>query len=456
MGDLHYQPSPNTKDQISSERSNETRGVAPQDSQELPRHLGLTSALAIGVGTMIAAGIFTLSGLAVKQVGSGAIVSFIIAACVALFTALSYCEFSSIYPTSGEGYLYAHKSMSGRVAWLVGFSLLLGYTASCAFYLASLSEYFQEFILALSWRESFGLGALVFLTLLNFKGSKESSIFQVVVTVVKVILLLWFVVGGLNELDAGVLLERLETDVVKLTSTAAMVFITFFGFSAIAASAGEIKSPTRTIPRAIFWSMGIVSILYIAVVLVVVVAGLSVYDEHAMGIAAERFLGPVGQKVIVGGAIFSMLSAANASVMAGSRVLFTMSRYQHLPARLSYVSPRFNTPTTAVSVTGGLIGIFLLLFNLENLAHYADAVLLVALSVVNLALILHRRRYPELERPFKVPLVPLLPALGIIANLYLIMIQLGAHPLPFLAGLSTLLVGWALFLWVNRKHTAHG
>ena len=418
--------------------------------QELPRELGFVSALAIGVGTMIAAGIFTLSGLAVQQVGSGAVVSFVIAACVALFTALSYCEFSSLYPTSGEGYLYAHKSLTPTLAWVVGFSLLLGYTASCAFYLSSLSEYFQEFIYHAPWQPIFGLVALSLLTMLNLKGSKESSTFQVVVTVAKVILLAWFVMGGLNKINVAEITARLETDLIKLTSTAAMVFITFFGFSAIAASAGEIKSPTKTIPKAIFWSMGIVSILYIAVVLVVIVAQLKTYDERAMGFAAELFLGPVGQKVIVGGAIFSMLSAANASVMAGSRVIFAMSQQHHLPLALSRVSIEHRTPVNAVLLTGILIGAFSLIFNLEDLAHYADAVLLVALSMVNLALMIHRKRYPTLERPFKVPLVPLLPILGICANLYLIVIQVRLHPIPFTAGLLTLLVGWTLFMIASK------
>ena len=421
--------------------------------QELPRELGFVSALAIGVGTMIAAGIFTLSGLAVQQVGSGAVVSFIIAACVALFTALSYCEFSSLYPTSGEGYLYAHKSLTPTLAWVVGFSLLLGYTASCAFYLSSLSKYFHEFIYHAPWQPLSGLFALSLLTALNLKGSKESSTFQIVVTAAKVLLLFWFVVGGLNDLNVVQITAQLETDIVKLTSTAAMVFITFFGFSAIAASAGEIKSPTTTIPHAIFWSMGIVSVLYIAVVLVVIVAKLENYDEKAMGFAAELFLGPIGQKVIVGGAIFSMLSAANASVMAGSRVIFTMSQQQHLPFVLSRVSMTHKTPINAVLLTGMLIGCFSLIFNLEDLAHYADAVLLVALSMVNLALIMHRKRYPTTKRPFKVPLVPLLPTLGICANLYLIVIQLRLHTVPFTAGLSTLLLGWAILILVTPKKT---
>ena len=149
-----------------------------QVQTELSRDLGLTTALAIGIGTMIAAGIFTLSGLAVRNVGSAAIVAFLMAAIVALFTALTYCEFASIYPRSGEGYLYARKTFPAPVAYFVGWALILGYTSSCAFYIASLSSYFFEFIWESPVKSAVGVALLVGLTLLNIKGTKESGMLQ--------------------------------------------------------------------------------------------------------------------------------------------------------------------------------------------------------------------------------------------------------------------------------------
>lgn len=263
---------------------------------ELTRDLGLTSALAIGVGTMIAAGIFTLSGLAVRNVGSAAVVSFLMAAVVATFTALTYCEFVSIYPESGEGYLYARRTFRPLSAYFVGWALFLGYTSSCAFYIASFSSYFGEFIWQSPFPAASGAVALVILAVLNVKGTKESGQFQVVVTGVKVLLLIWFVVGGMGSVRVAEIVDRFSSDVVKIGSTAAMVFITFFGFSAIAASAGEVKNPVKTIPRAIFLSMGIVTVLYTLVVFAVIAAGLSEYSESAMGNAARVFLGPIGDR----------------------------------------------------------------------------------------------------------------------------------------------------------------
>lgn len=412
---------------------------------ELSRDLGLTSALAIGVGTMIAAGIFTLSGLAVRNVGSAAIVAFLLAGLIALLTALTYCEFVALYPESGEGYLYARRTFQPLIAYFVGFALFLGYTSSCAFYIASLSSYFQEFI----WKSSFpalsGVAVLAALTLLNVKGTRESGHFQVVVTVVKVLLLMWFIVGGLGSVTASEVVDKFSTDMAKIGGTAALVFVTFFGFSAIAASAGEVKQPIKTIPRAIFLSMGIVTALYSLVVLVVIAAGLTEYSEAAMGTAARQFLGPIGGMVIVAGALFSMISASNASIMAGSRVMLSMSRLGHFPRDFGTVNPRTRTPIVSLTLVGGVILVFAISLPLEDLAHFADTVLLLALILVNAALIAHRRRFPDLERPFRVPLVPLLPALAIVANLYLLA-QIMHHPAPMLMAGTCLVLGIAGFV----------
>ena len=422
----------------------------PTIETELSRDLGLVTALSIGVGTMIAAGIFTLSGLAVGYVGSAAIVAFLLAAFVALFTALTYCEFTSIYPQSGEGYLYARKTFAPPVAYLVGWCLVLGYTASCGFYVASLSSYFNEFIWHAPLEQASGLAALAALVLLNIKGTKESGSFQVVVTIAKVVLLMWFCLGGLPRVSTELVVEKFSTDFMMIGSTAALVFITFFGFSAIAASAGEVRNPTKTIPRAIFLSMGIVTVLYALVVLVVVAADLTEYTEASMGSAAKDFLGPIGGMVIVAGAIFSMISASNASIMAGSRVTLAMAQLGHLPREFGSINPVSRTPVVALLLVGGAIGTFALILPLEELAHFANCVLLVALILVNAALIGHRRRYPDMERPFRVPLVPLLPVLGILANIYLLT-QIPSV-VPMVMATSALLLGFVGFIaWKGTR-----
>ncbi|MBT8264825.1 MAG: amino acid permease, partial [Muriicola sp.] len=412
---------------------------------ELSRDLGLTSALAIGIGTMIAAGIFTLSGLAIRNVGSSAIISFVLAAIVALFTALTYCEFVTVYPKTGEGYLYARKTFTPPLAFFVGWALLLGYASSCAFYIASLSSYFNEFIWDSPVESISGLLILIGLTLVNVKGTKESGRFQIIVTGAKVLLLMWFIFGGLSFVDIQGVIDRMSTDIVKIGSTAAMVFITFFGFSAIAASAGEVKNPTKNIPRAIFISMLLVTILYTLVVIVILFAGIEEYTEASMGAAAKKFLGYIGGYIIIAGAVFSMISASNASIMAGSRVILSMSQLNHLPKEIGLINSKTRTPIMAVLAIGGVIMVFAILLPLEELSYFANTVILLALIFVNAALIVHRKKYPDIKRPFKVPLVPLLPILGILANIYLI-VQIFQHPIPLFLALAALILGIVAFV----------
>lgn len=421
----------------------------------LTRDLGLTTALAIGVGTMIAAGIFTLSGLAIRNVGSAAVLSFLIAAVVALFTALTYCEFVSIYPRSGEGYLYARKTYPKGLSFVVGWALFLGYTSSCAFYIASFSSYFIEFIWHTPFEMASGIVATILLILLNIKGTKESGKFQIIVTLAKVALLAWFVVGGLGSVDFVELREKFSTDIVAIGSTAGLVFITFFGFSAIAASAGEVKNPVKTIPRAIFISMAVVTLLYTLVVLVIIAADLTEYTEAAMGSAAKMFLGPIGSMVIIAGGLFSMISASNASIMAGSRVALTMSQLGQFPAKFGEVSPKTRTPLPALILVGAFIIGFALILELESLAHFADVVLLTVLILVNAALIIHRHKYPNIERPFRVPLVPVLPAIGILANFFLLG-QIVSHVVPVVLAGSILLVGFLAYLFLSPIQTDEG
>ncbi|WP_435068467.1 APC family permease [Haloplanus sp. C73] len=438
---------------------------------ELERNIGLLGATAIGVGTMVAGGIFVLSGLAVATVGAAAALSFGLAALVASFTALSYAEFATIYTVDGGGYAYVAEVFDSDWSYLVGWLMILGYPASAAFYLLSFTDWFARFVwpaLSLPAAVPFwgpGLAVLGVLVSINLAGAEESGEFQIVVTGLKIALIGLFLFGGLRAFQTDVVVTSFSTHATQfgdVALTSALVFITFFGFEAIATSEGEIESPERTVPRAIFLSIGSVTVLYVLVVLVVVVAindgafltflanraGLdsraaatSFVAEHgevAMARAAQYYLGPAGFYVFVGGALLSMISATNATVLAGSRVKLAMAERDHLPAPVERIDDRTGSPTVAVAVTGGLILCFFLVFGvvfgtspgesaqgslvlgLESLAHFADFMLLGGLSFVNVALIQSRRKHPDRERRFRVPGVPWTPLLGIASTLVLL------------------------------------
>ncbi|MFB6148913.1 MAG: APC family permease, partial [Halobacteriales archaeon] len=481
----------------------------PSVETELDRDIGIVGAIALGVGTMIAAGIFVLSGLAVSNVGAMAIVAFVIAAIVASFTAFAYAEFASIYPESGGGYAYVSNTFDSDLTYIVGWSMILGYPASAAFYLASFSDWFDRFIVplvasGLQAALPFWISGLVILALLvglNLKGTEESGQFQIVVTALKVALIIIFLYGGLQSLDTAVIQESVTENLTKFRDiglTSALVFITFFGFEAIATNAEEIEEPGRNVPRAIFFSMGFVTVVYALVVLVVTLAinnpaylellidvvgdvtdtaGAQTFiaenGELAMGYAASFYLGNVGFYIIIVGALFSMLSAANATVLAGSRVKLAMSRRDHLPDRFESLHDEFNTPFWSVLLTGGLITFFIFFFTIfprlifggttihtgvlafhmgiEAIAHFADFMLLTGLVVVNFAVIRSRQKYPELDRGFEVPAVPVVPIIAILANLVLLV---NVEPGAFVFGVIAEIVGvvvWVTFIGATSE-----
>ncbi len=420
---------------------------------EHTRTLGFKVAFAIGLGTMIAAGIFSLSGVAVAEIGSSAVIAFVIAAVVAGLTAASYSEFASIYSENGGGYLFSSRTFEGKdrldtLVYFIGASLFLGYTGTTAFYLSTMDHWFFRFIIP-GWlpapHGTVAVLAALLLGALNAKGTEESGAFQLLVTSAKVAVLLVFIAGVVNSVGpataTGKFVAEFQMEPINILTIASLAFITFFGFSAIAASAGEIIKPRETVPKAIGASIITVTVLYTLVIIAMVNSPvpaevIAQEGETAMGKVAEAALGPIGFWLIVAGAAFSMVSASNASILAASGIGSLMGRQGHAPRRFARIHRDYGTPFwSVVAATGtivALIVVFLGIFpanghavldinlGLTALTGFATLNLLVPLSFVNLALIYSRRRFEDLDRPFTVPLVPLLPVLGIIANLTLI------------------------------------
>jgi amino acid transporter/nucleotide-binding universal stress UspA family protein len=417
---------------------------------EHTRTLDFKIAFAIGLGTMIAAGIFSLSGTAVAEVGSSAVIAFVIAALIAGITAATYSEFASIYSENGGGYLFTSRTFEelDYVKYGIGMSLFLGYTGTTAFYLATMDEWFFRFIIpeSLGWlpHGTTGVAAAVLLGVLNARGTEESGTFQLLVSGAKVAVLIAFIAGAFAYRGPTTAVSNFtgdfSTDVVGILTTAALAFITFFGFSAIAASAGEIIEPRKTVPRAIAASIITVTVLYALVIIAMVNSTvpaevIAQEGETAMGEVAAGFLGPLGRSLIVAGAVFSMVSASNASILAASSIGSLMGRQGQAPRRFARIHSKYRTPfwsvTTATATIVTLIVAFIAVFPAEGgltdlnlgltaLTGFATLNLLLPLAVVNAALIYHRRAFPDIERGFRVPGVPVVPILGILANLGLI------------------------------------
>jgi len=420
---------------------------------EHTRTLDFKIAFAIGLGTMIAAGIFSLSGTAVAAIGSSAVIAFVIAAVIAGVTAAAYSEFASVYSENGGGYLFCSRTFEDRdlLTYSIGMSLFLGYTGTTAFYLATMDEWVVRFILPESLHllphGTAGVATALLLGILNARGTEESGSFQLIVTGAKVAVLLAFIGGAFAFRGPSVAVGRFAGNfgggAVDILTISALAFITFFGFSAIAASAGEIIKPKRTVPRAIAASILTVTVLYAFVIVAMVNSPIPAEviaqeGETAMGRVAASFLGSIGESLIVAGAIFSMVSASNASILAASSIGSLMGTRGQAPRRFSRIHPDYGTPswsvTTATATIVALIVVFIALFPAEGgllaglglhlglnaLTGFATLNLLLPLAVVNVALIYSRRRYPDITRGFRVPGVPVVPVIGVLANLGLV------------------------------------
>ncbi|MFB6092464.1 MAG: amino acid permease, partial [Haloquadratum sp.] len=388
--------------------------------------------------------------------------------------AASYSEFASIYSENGGGYLFSSQTFeSDFLTYFVGVSLFLGYTGTTAFYLATMGEWWQRFVFPAAWPVPHGTTPVVtalLLGALNARGTEESGTFQVIVTSAKVAVLFAFIGGAFAYAGpvqaTGRFASGFQVAPVGIVSVAALAFITFFGFSAIAASAGEIIEPRKTVPKAIAASIITVVVLYTFVIVAMVNSPIPAevvarLGETAMGRVAAAFLGPIGRVLIVAGAIFSMVSASNASILAASGIGSLMGERGQAPRPFQRIHPEYGTPfwsvTTATATIialilafGGLVPAIRVLgrelhFHLSALTGFATFNLLVPLSVVNVALIYSRRRHPDLDRPFSVPLVPLVPALGVVANIALIGNLPVAGVLSGTVAVVALIVSYALW-----------
>jgi len=433
--------------------------------EELAKDLGLLSALTIGIGTMIGAGIFVLPGTAVARAGPLAAATFVIGGVIALFTALSASELGTAMPKSGGAYFYVNRALGPLFGSISGWANWLGLAFASSFYMYGFGEYVNDFVgasalalgpITISAAKLIGLvGALLFIGI-NYVGAKETGGLQIViVTTLMGILALFTVVGLLNgDVDSLTPLapEGTTGEVLPVT---AIIFVSYLGFVQITSVAEEIKDPGRNLPIAVIGSVLIVTVVY-ALFLVVLLAAvpndLVANNSTAVVDAAELLfgqysvfgfeLGVVGWGLLLIGGLLATASSANASILSSSRINFAMGREKIVTPKLNEIHPRFGTPYKSILITGGLILLFLFVGDLELLSTAGSVLHLIVYGLLNIALIVMREANPpEYDPDFEVPLYPIVPIIGAVSSFALI-----AYIEPFVIGLSAALVAFAA-LW---------
>ncbi len=449
------------------------------------RNLGLFDATMIGIGAMIGAGIFVLTGIAAGEAGPAALVAFALNGLVTLLTAFSYAELASVYPKSGGGYSYIAKAFPGPAGFAAGWMLWFCYIIACALYALGFGSYFWEFIqsyfspiansvfdLAGHQAPALMITAVVSVVfiLINMRGTALTGSVENIITMAKIIILGIFILFGLKRIFdvPGVALTNFTPFMPKrvggVVIAMGLTFIAFEGYDLIATVAEEIKAPEKTIPRATLISLIVTVFIYLMIVLVCIGAiqpesgtsweFLGRYQETAIAKAAESFMPSLGVALIIFGGLLSTVSALNATILASSRVAFSMSRDKMLPLSLSAIHSKRRTPHIAIGVTGAIVLVMALLFPIQVIGSAASVMFLLAFTLVNLSLIALRRKFPELKGGFRVPLYPVTPIAAIILNMFLAIYQFNFDQRAWYIAIAWIIGGLFVYFIYFEKVTA--
>jgi amino acid transporter len=448
--------------------------VAQRDGTK--RTIGLAGATGVGVGAIVGGGILALAGVAFERTGPGAMLAFGLNGVIAAITVLSFAALSSRFPESGGTYTFAKKVLSVEAAFTVGWVVWFASIVAAVLYAIGFAA-FAALAIDSVWRSTAGAAPAwiverptqvglaiaatvvysVILTRRTGGGGGLVNISKVLVFGILIAGGLWAIAGTPRESIAASLTPFLPRGTMGLVQAMGFTFIALQGFDLIAAVAGEVKAPSRTIPRAMFISLGTALGIYLPLLLVVatvgVAPGVSITDASAehpetiVAVAAGRYLGPFGYWLVVAAALLSMLSALQANLFAASRVAMSMARDRTLPPAMERLGAARGTPVYAILVTAAItVALLLVLTDVAAAGAAASLIFLITFALAHVICILARYRVGVAREGFRTPLFPLVPVTGGVLCLALAIFQAIAVPAAGMIAAAWLGVGGLLFL----------
>lgn len=456
----------------------------------LKRTLGPWALVALGIGAIIGAGLFSITGMAAaNNAGPAITISFIVAALGCAFAGLCYAEFASMIPVAGSAYTYSYATMGEFIAWIIGWDLVLEYAVGAATVAISWSRYLVKFLKGFDiyLPESLVTGPwdggiinlpavfiVVLMSLLLVRGTKESARFNAIIVSLKLAVVMIFIFLGWKYIsdsnydpyipdNTGNFGEFGFSGIIR---AAAIVFFAYVGFDAVSTAAQEAKNPKKDMPIGILGSLLICTILYI--LFAHVMTGVTNYTAFAGkdGIAPVALaIDNMGQADAAGviqpdypwlnRAIVVAILAGYASVilvmlMGQSRVFFSMSKDGLLPKVFSEVHPKYQTPSKNNLLFMGFVSLFAAFVPAEIVGEMTSIGTLFAFILVCIGIWIMRVKMPEIPRAFKTPLVPLVPILGIISCLFM-MVFLPVD--TWIRLIVWMLIGLDIYFIYGAKHS---
>lgn len=437
-----------------------------KDGKGLKRSLGLLELIILGIGAIIGAGIFIITGIASAVAGPALIISFVIAGIACGFTALCFAEMASMITVTGGIYTYTYVTMGELWAWLIGWAGILQYIVAAAAVAIGWSSYTSGFLASMGLKlpeiitssPLTGTGLInipallivALLTIVLILGSKESARVNAAIVVVKLAVIALFIIVGSQYINPANYTPFAPNGVSGVFTGAAMIFFAYLGFDTVASAAEETKNPQRSLPIGIIGSLAICSILYILVT--VVMTGMTNYTLFVGSAAPVQLaLGSVGlnwaMAIVTAGAIAGLTTVILVNMFVVPRIIYAMSHDELLPKRLCKVHDNFKTPITSIIIIGVITALIAAFLPLEGIFELVNISALTAFIFLALAVVILRKTHPDLPRKFKCPLVPIIPILSIVACLGLI-IQLKVFTIE--AFIIWLVIGLAVYV-IYRK-----
>ncbi len=433
----------------------------------LKRTLGAVSLVALGIGAIIGAGLFSITGgAAANNAGPSVTISFVIAALACAFAGLCYAEFASMIPIAGSAYTYSYATMGEFIAWIIGWDLVLEYSVAAAMvsiswsrYLVKFLGYFNIHLPAAYTLSPFDTATLtdgtivhgminipavfiiVVMSLLLVKGTKESAFVNGLIVAIKIAVVLTFVILGWSYIDTANYVPYIPENTGNfgdfgwsgIVRAAGIIFFAYIGFDAVSTAAQEAKNPKRDMPIGILVSLVICTILYL--LFAHVMTGVTSYKsfQGADGIApvavAIDHMGTAGangvivpaypwlNKTIIIAILAGYASVIMVMLMGQSRVFYAMSKDGLLPKVFSDVHPKFGTLAKSNLLFMIFVSLFAAFVPARVVGEMTSIGTLLAFVLVCIGVMVLRKTQPDLPRAFKTPLVPLVPILGVISCL---------------------------------------
>jgi len=415
---------------------------------KLKRSIGLLEAIFYGVGVIVGAGIYALIGPAAGMTGNSLWLSFVIGAAIASFTGLSYAELATMFPKAAAEYIYVRRAFGSKFfAFLIGWLLVFTGMISAATVALAFGGYFKALFNVSIVPVSILL--IVFLSVINYKGIKESSKFNIVLTSIEIIGLLIIIFLGVGSFGKVNYFE-FPFGTKGVFSAAALIFFAYLGFEEIANISEETKKPRKVIPIALLLSVVITTLLYIftsiSAVSLVNWKDLSL-SSAPLALAASQVLGSKAFFLLSIIALFATGGTVLVILVVTSRMVYGMSREKSLPEFLALVHEKTRTPWLAVLFVMLFSAIFVFTSDLTTAAEITSLAAFITFTVVNLSLIWMRHYMPKMKRAFRVPLnignYPITAFLGVFFSLFMVF-QFDLSLIKF--GIGVLIAGIAAYL----------